>query len=230
MSPLSAVGRPLPTAGYVPLQQIPYRGHDVTRRMVVQSVRRGGRILEGGVSSGYFAQILVDAGYTVDGLELDETAAKEAASVCDVVLVGDLATVDLAPLTPPYDGMVFGDTLEHLPDPPAVLRRLRPLLRDEGAVVISIPNVANWAVRLGLLFGRFRYTERGILDRTHLRFYTQRTLTEMLRDAGFRVEHLVAAVPVPFVTWRPLCWLAYRIGNLRPSFFGYGFVLVARPD
>lgn len=218
-----------PTAGYVRLQQTPYRAHDLTRRAVLRSIRPGGRIFEGGVSSGYFAQLLVEAGYHVDGADLDSQTIKEAAAFCDVILVGDLATIDLSGLRPPYDGFVFGDTLEHLPDPAAVLRRLRPLLRDEGAVVISIPNIANWAVRLGLLFGRFRYTERGILDRTHLRFYTRKTLIGMLEDAGLRVDELVASVPVPLLTWRPLCWLAYRIGNLRPSLFGYGFVLVARP-
>ena len=216
-------------AGYVPLQQTPYRGHDLLAQAVIGNVPAGGRVFEGGVSSGYFARLLVDAGLTVDGADLDADAARVAAQVCEVVLVGDLSTMDLGKLRPPYDAFVFGDTLEHLPDPPAVLRRLRPLLRDDGVVVISIPNIANWAIRLGLLFGRFRYTERGILDRTHLRFYTRRTLTEMFRDAGFRVDELVAAVPVPFISWRPLCQLAHRIGNLRPSLFAYTFIVVARP-
>ena len=124
---------------------------------------------------------------------------------------------------------MFGDTLEHLADPVAVLRRLRPALADDGALVVSIPNVANWAMRLGLLAGRFRYTERGILDRTHLRFYTARTVREMLAEAGFRTESLVASVPVPLIGWRPLLALAHRIGNYRPSLFAYTFVIVARP-
>lgn len=225
--------RPAPAqpaeVGYVPLQQTPYRGHDLLARAVLRNVPPGGRIFEGGVSSGYFARMLVDTGLTVDGADLDADAACEAEKVCDVVVVGDLSTLDLSQLRPPYDALVFGDTLEHLPDPPAVLRRVRPLLRDEGVVVISIPNIANWAIRLGLLFGRFRYTERGILDRTHLRFYTRRTLTEMFADASFQMDELIAAVPVPFVTWRPVCRAAHAIGNLRPSLFAYTFIAVARP-
>jgi 2-polyprenyl-3-methyl-5-hydroxy-6-metoxy-1,4-benzoquinol methylase len=216
-------------AGYVTLRTTPYRGHWLLRQAVARSVRPGGRVLEGGVSSGYFAAVMVEDGYTVDGVEIDEAAAKEAAAVCADLVVADLATVDPDRLHPPYDGMVFGDTLEHLADPPAALRRLRPLLADGGVVVASIPNVANWAMRLGLLAGRFRYTERGLLDRTHLRFYTARTVREMFAEAGFRVDELTASVPVPLVTWRPLLALAHRLGNLRPSLFAYTFVIVARP-
>jgi 2-polyprenyl-3-methyl-5-hydroxy-6-metoxy-1,4-benzoquinol methylase len=217
-------------SGYVELRTQPYRGHWLLAEAVRRSVRPGGRIFEGGVSSGYFARVLVDAGYTVDGAEIDAEAAAEAAKVCDRMVVGDLSALDPGVLAPAYDGMVFGDTLEHLPDPVAVLRRLRPLLTPGGALVVSIPNVANWAMRLGLLAGRFRYTERGILDRTHLRFYTASTVREMLAEGGFRTESLVASVPVPLVRWRPLLALAHRIGNLRPSLSAYTFVIVARPE
>lgn len=216
-------------SGYVELQTAPYRGHTLLADAVRRSVRAGGVVFEGGVSSGYFARVLVEAGYTVDGAEIDPAAAAEAARVCRQVVVGDLGTLDLDRLAPAYDGLVFGDTLEHLADPVALLRRLRPRLAEGGALVVSIPNIANWAVRLGLLAGRFRYTERGILDRTHLRFYTARTVREMLAEAGFRTDELVATVPVPLVGWRPVLWLAHRIGNLRPSLFAYTFVIVARP-
>lgn len=215
-------------AGYVELQRTPYRGHWLLAQAVRRSVRRGGRIFEGGCSSGYFARLLVEDGYVVDGAELDPDAAAEAKEVCERVVVGDLAELDVDQLAPRYDGLVFGDTLEHLADPPALLRRLRPLLADDGALCVSIPNVANWAIRLALLFGRFRYTDRGILDRTHLRFYTLRTAVEMLEQGGFRVEQVEGSVPVPGVTWEPLCRLAHRVGNLRPSLFAYTFVIIAR--
>jgi len=217
-------------SGYVELQTLPYRGHVLLEEAVRRAIRPGGRIFEGGVSSGYFARVLVDAGYVVDGAEIDPEAAAAAADVCDRLVVGDLSALELDRLAPTYDGFVFGDTLEHLPDPVAVLRRLRPRLADDGALVVSIPNVANWAIRLGLLAGRFRYTERGILDRTHLRFYTARTVREMLAEAGFRTDELVASVPVPLVRWRPLLRLTHKIGNLRPSLFGYTFIIVARPS
>ena len=80
-----------------------------------------------------------------------------------------------------------GDLIEHLRNPGAFLARVRPLLRAEGQLVLTTPNVANWAMRLGLLAGRWRYTERGILDRTHTHLFTRSTLMETLERAGYRV-------------------------------------------
>lgn len=216
-----------PAEGYVALQRNPYRGHMLLADAVLRHTVPGDRIFEGGVSTGYFASLLVDAGRIVDGAELDPAAAAEAARVCDRIVVGDLQSLDLDRLAGRYDALVFGDTLEHLPDPPALLRRLHGVLSDGGVLVTSIPNVANWAVRLGLLFGRFRYTDRGILDRTHLRFYTRRSAADMLAEAGFEVSECTATVPVPFVSSAALSRMAHRVGNLWPSLFAYTFVIVA---
>ncbi|MCU1688243.1 MAG: Methyltransferase type 11 [Pseudonocardiales bacterium] len=213
---------------YVDLRTTPYRGHWLLAEAVRRAVRPGGTVFEGGCSSGYFAEVMVDDGYVVDGAELDPIAAEQARAICRTVLTGDLSTMDLDGLADAYDGMVFGDTLEHLSDPVAVLARLTPRLADGGSVIISIPNVANWAMRVGFLFGRFRYTERGILDRTHLRFYTAKTVRHMLAEAGLEVTDLTASVPVPIVGWRPLLAAAHWIGNLRPSVFAYGFIITAR--
>jgi 2-polyprenyl-3-methyl-5-hydroxy-6-metoxy-1,4-benzoquinol methylase len=216
------------TAGYVPLQRTPYRGHDLLAHAVLAHSRPGDRVFEGGVSSGYFARVLVDQGRVVDGAEIDPAAAEEARQVCDKVVVGDLQHLDVDALAPAYDVLLFGDTLEHLPDPPALLRRLRPRLAPGGVLVTSIPNVANWSIRLSLLAGRFRYTDRGLLDRTHLRFYTRRTAVEMLAEAGFDAISVTATVPVPGVQSAWLGRLAHRIGNLWPSLFAYTFIIVAR--
>jgi 2-polyprenyl-3-methyl-5-hydroxy-6-metoxy-1,4-benzoquinol methylase len=216
-------------AGYVPLQRVPFRGHDLLAQAALANSEPGDRVFEGGVSSGYFARVLVDAGRIVDGAEIDPVAAEAARTVCDRVVVGDLQQLDVDELAPEYDVLLFGDTLEHLPDPPALLRRLRTRLKPDGVLVTSIPNVANWSLRLSLLAGRFRYTDRGLLDRTHLRFYTKRTVVEMLRDGGFETQSLTATVPVPGVRSAFLGRLAHRIGNLWPSLFGYTFVIVARP-
>lgn len=187
-------------------------------------------MFEGGVSSGYFARVLTRAQMIVDGHELDPVAAAEAATVCRHVTVGDLQQLDPAQLDGPYDVVVFGDTLEHIDDPVAVLERLRSVLNNRGALVVSIPNVANWVIRLQLLMGRFRYTDRGILDRTHVRFYTEATLVEMIESAGYRVEQIVGSIPVPLVRNETLCRLAYRVGNLRRSLFAYTFIVRAVPD
>lgn len=219
-------------SGYVALQPAPYRGHHLSAAQVLEHTEPGDAVFEAGVSSGYFSRVLVAHDRVVDGFELDPEAAVEAEEVCRSVHVGDLDAYDLEGALPDagYQVVLFGDTLEHLPDPSAVLRRLRPKLVDDGRLIISIPNIANWTMRLSLLAGRFRYTDRGILDRTHLRFYTRRGLIEMLDEAGFVVEHLEGSIPVPGVANETLCRIAHRLGNLRPSLFAYTFVVVARPS
>lgn len=216
--------------GYVHLQVTPYRSHHLLAAAVLGHSSSGAVVFEGGVSSGYFARVLTSAGLVVDGFELDETAAVRAREVCRHVWVGDLQEIDPTRLAGPYDVVLFGDTLEHISDPVSVLRRLRSAMHDDGVLIVSIPNFANWAVRLQILSGRFRYTDRGILDRTHLRFYTERSLRDMLRDAGFSVVDFRGSIPVPGVHGERLCRLAHRVGNTRRSLFAYGFVAVAKPS
>ena len=227
--PLDLLRRAAGGDGYVELQTIPYRTHHLLAQAVLDATRPGDRVFEAGVSSGYFASVLVSAGLHVDGHELDPVVAERARTICDEVHVGDLESFDPAVLEHDYDVLLFGDTLEHLSDPVAVLRRLTTRLRPDGALVISVPNIANWTIRLSLLAGRFRYTDRGILDRTHLRFFTRTTLVEMLGQAGFEVESVVGAIPVPLVSSERMGRITHRIGNLRPGLFAYGFVVVARP-
>jgi 2-polyprenyl-3-methyl-5-hydroxy-6-metoxy-1,4-benzoquinol methylase len=83
-----------------------------------------------------------------------------------------------------FDTIIFADVLEHLPWPLGVLREYLDLLKDDGTVVISLPNVGLWSVRLAHLFGAFNYEETGVLDQTHLRFFTRRTALRLLDAAG----------------------------------------------
>lgn len=87
-----------------------------------------------------------------------------------------------------FDVLLFADILEHLLDPLAVLRRFLPYLRDGGEVVVSLPNIANWTIRLQLLRGRWSYTESGLMDATHLHFYTRATARELLLQAGLHIR------------------------------------------
>lgn len=207
---------------------MPWRGHWLLQREVLRHTRPGDRIFEGGVSTGYLSRRFVEKGRRVDGAEIDPDAARRAREICDNVWVGDLEHLDVERLGS-YRVMLFGDTLEHLVDPGRLLRRLRPKLDPDGALVVSIPNVANWTMRLRLLAGRFDYSDRGILDRTHLRFFTKRTALELIRSAGFQIVRVQAAVPVPLLTRPALSRFGYLLGNLWPSFFAYTFIITARP-
>jgi len=146
-------------------------------------------VLEVGCATGYFTKVLSERGCKVVGMELDPDAAKAAERWADRVVVGnadDAAAWD--PLDDEsFDVITFGDVLEHLRDPVAVLRAAARKLKLTGFVVTSLPNVAHGDVRLSLLHGDFRYRETGLLDRTHVRFFTLETTRELLREAGLVV-------------------------------------------
>lgn len=210
---------------YVPLNERPHGGH----ARLLRHVRDGERVLDVGCSSGYLARPLVARGCSVIGVERDPAAAAAARAVCEDVLVGDVEAMEL-PLEPgTFDVVLCGDLIEHLRDPEALLTRLRPLLAPGGRLVLTTPNVANWAMRLSLLVGRWRYTNRGILDRTHTHLFTRSTLVEALERAGYAVETLDFTVPVPGVGSPRVEHVAHAVARLRPSLFAYQFVVSAVP-
>jgi 2-polyprenyl-3-methyl-5-hydroxy-6-metoxy-1,4-benzoquinol methylase len=153
---------------------------------VIDLVPGGSDVLDVGCSTGYLAEALTQHGCAVSGIEYDADAAEKARPHLQHLVVGDLVTMDLAAELGDrtFDVIVCADILEHLPDPVDVLRRLLAHLRPGGSVVISVPNVAHGSLRLALLQGRWQYTPTGLLDSTHIRFFTRRSLTETLRDAG----------------------------------------------
>jgi 2-polyprenyl-3-methyl-5-hydroxy-6-metoxy-1,4-benzoquinol methylase len=156
------------------------------------------RVLEVGCSSGYFGQALKNAGHEVWGVELSAKAAARARKKLDHVFVGTiekfLANDTLKGIR--FDYITFGDVLEHLVDPVRVLKDCRRFLPPNGCIAASIPNVAHKAVRLMLLEGRWDYAEFGILDNTHLRFFTRKSIVDMFTEAGFAV-HRMDAVRLP---------------------------------
>ncbi|KQR16697.1 hypothetical protein ASF78_04895 [Cellulomonas sp. Leaf334] len=144
------------------------------------------RVLDLGCATGYLAEALGANGCTVSGVEYVPEAAEKARPFLEKLVVADLNDFDLVAEfgAGTFDVLVFGDVLEHLLDPVSVLRSAVPLLAPGGSVVISIPNVAHGSLRLALLQGRWRYTDTGLLDRTHIRFFTRRSLLELLASAG----------------------------------------------
>jgi SAM-dependent methyltransferase len=214
-------------SGYVPLNERPQGGHARLLSLTLAGAPRD--VLDVGCSSGYLAAPLAAAGVRVVGVELDPDAADAARAFCADVLVGDIEAMEL-PLEPAsFDAIVCGDLVEHLHDPATALERLRPLLRPGGRLVLSTPNVANWAMRLSLLGGRWRYTDRGILDRTHTHLFTRKTLVETVEAAGYRVLELDHTAPVPLVGTPAVERAAHAIARVRPSLLAYQFVLAATP-
>ena len=136
-----------------------------------------------------------------------------------------------------FDRVLLMDVLEHLRAPEQLLTQCRDVLRTNGRLLVSLPNVANITVRLALLFGRFEYAERGIMDRTHVRFFTRRSARRMLEAAGFEIiEQKMTVMPLEVVIGSPdsnalvkvAHWILIGCTKLMPGLFGYQTFFVAR--
>jgi 2-polyprenyl-3-methyl-5-hydroxy-6-metoxy-1,4-benzoquinol methylase len=208
-----------------------------THNLVLGLVEPGSRVLEFGCATGYMSQALRDRlGASVVGVELDAEAARLAEPHVERMLVGDAEELDLeAELgSERFDAILFADVLEHLRDPAALLKRVRPFVAEGGVVVASIPNVAHAAVRLALLGGSFRYREQGLLDETHLRFFTREGVQDLFEGSGFlitqwlrrRLELEETEIPVPASL--PEEARAWATGD--PEATTYQFVVCAVPS
>lgn len=146
-------------------------------------------ILDIGCGSGALGAHLkqINPRCTVHGIDISGEACERAATRIDRVWCLDLDCDSLPGGGVRYDLIILGDLLEHLKRPDLLLSRLHDHLSHDGKIILSVPNIANYSIRLRLLRGEFRYTETGILDRTHLRFFTLRSITDLIRSCNFRV-------------------------------------------
>jgi SAM-dependent methyltransferase len=155
------------------------------------------RIVEVGCSSGALAREYKKLNPTCHyiGIELVPQYAKLAQRHCDTVLELDIESVDdVAVGEFAADCWIFGDTLEHLRDPWTLLRRIRGQIAADGRVIACIPNAQHWSVQARLSCGELRYEDSGLLDRSHLRWFTRITILEMFRQNGFEVVTLQGRV------------------------------------
>lgn len=204
-----------------------------THGKIVSLVPPATRVLEFGCATGYMSEVLKNRlGCTVTGIEIAPEAAALAEEHCERVIVGDAEKIDYAAelAGEEFDVFLFADVLEHLKEPGDVLRRIRPFIAENGVVLASIPNIAHGSVRLALLGGEFRYRDRGLLDDTHLRFFTRASIEDMFEETGYVVTHWVrqrldvgeTEISVPDVPDAVREWLASD-----PETTTYQFVLRA---
>ena len=203
---------------------------------LVQSLRLS-PILDVGAAQGMLGHLVGGSGLVIDAIEANPTWANEARPYYRNTWS---SIVENAPLPQrEYRLVVCADVLEHTPDPVGVLKKLREAATEDATFIISLPNVAHLAVRLMLLFGYFPKMERGILDRTHLQFFTKDTALDMLRQAGLDVQRIGATGVPPDEVWRRgEGRLAYRIAqkaqhvalDLAPRLFAMQWVMVAKAN
>jgi 2-polyprenyl-3-methyl-5-hydroxy-6-metoxy-1,4-benzoquinol methylase len=149
--------------------------------------RRGLDVLDVGCGFASTSEYVAKLGNRVVGIEESAAAAAVARERIAEVVEADLQKSDAvrhAIGERRFDTIIFADVLEHLPWPAGVLRDYLTFLNDSGTVIISVPNVGLWSVRLSIMAGRFQYQDTGVLDRTHLCFFTRRSAVQMIETAG----------------------------------------------
>lgn len=185
-------------------------------------------VLDVGCGDGSLASQLSSLGKRVTGVEAapDKTAAASAA--CDTLLQGDVESEKtlqrLRALGRRYDLLIFSEVLEHLVRPEQTLRNLRPFLKEHGAVLVVLPNMAFYKTRLVHLLGRWPAHSEGIFDKTHLHFFTLKSAQGLLRECGFRIT----ALEITHYSAR-FKFLYDRLVRWSPGLFGEQFVIRAEP-
>jgi 2-polyprenyl-3-methyl-5-hydroxy-6-metoxy-1,4-benzoquinol methylase len=197
---------------------------------IVDLVEKNKKVLDVACASGYLATFLKQKGCSIDGVDIDSEYIDEAKKHCDNVAILDISKEKIEGK---YDVVILGDILEHLSNPDDILSGLKNNLNNDGYIIISIPNIVNIYPRLKIFFGNFDYEEKGIFDRTHLRFFTKKSFVELIKKAGYKIEKMeYTPIPLyvkfpkaPLFLISPFYFLLYALAVFWPSLFAYQFVV-----
>ena len=137
-----------------------------------------------------------------------------------------------------FDYIIFSDVLEHLENPAEIVRIAKKGLNSGGAIIVSVPNIAHWFVRTDLLFGNFNYQDCGIMDATHLRWFTRDTIKSFFKNTGFEIAAFDYTINISLADFRrrlPWWWMktsfskriVKQLASISPGLFGCQFVVKA---
>ena len=166
-------------------KNIPEKSFYSTKNVILRELGSGKIILDVGCNDGYFGKF--DKKNVYYGIDYSREAIFEAKKKYKDISFYDLNSLRKLPWNIKFDVIIFADVLEHIVYPDKVLSFfIKNYLKKNGEIIISLPNIANWQVRLNLLFGKFNYSEIGIMDRTHLHFYTFKNIYEMSEKCNLK--------------------------------------------
>jgi 2-polyprenyl-3-methyl-5-hydroxy-6-metoxy-1,4-benzoquinol methylase len=222
--------------GFSPYQDKPNRWSSHSQIVFyLGSLQQGTRVLDIGTATGTIGRMGRDLGLRLTGVEPNPEWANRARPYYEAVEIGTIETCPDEFLRD-KQVIILADVLEHMPDPEQSLKYLMDLQSGQPRLVISVPNIANIYIRLSLLMGNFNYTDQGILDKTHLRFFTRKTIIEMLGKLNLDVQK-IWHTPIPLEKVSPffvnsiLGRLIYHLLKLAtdifPTLLGYQFVIIA---
>jgi predicted TPR repeat methyltransferase len=209
-----------------------------SHRILIDLISRysngAGTLLDLGAAGGELGQALRKQFKRTIGFEYDVDRIADLRDRFDQAVIADLEGVRRLPAE--ADAIVLADIMEHLRDPSMLLSCVRDSLSPDGHLFVSVPNIANITVRIGLGCGIFEYRERGILDSSHLRFYTMRSIKREIESAGFRlIAFRGSSVPIRLIVPKAPEFLL-RIGErlltmvtrIWRGLFAYQIIIVAR--
>ena len=192
---------------------------------IIHFVGQNKKVLDVGCSEGTLSKKMFQNNCEVVGIELDTEAAQNAKNYCRELIIDDVESVNLKEIYENYfDIIVFADVLEHLKEPLDILNRFKKYLKDDGCIIISIPNITNWRIRTQILFGKFYYSEYGILDTGHIRFFNEKSAKKIVNDAGFEISKFDLTVG----DVKRFSKLFHTIGMLWPNLLAFQFLIIAK--
>lgn len=200
-----------------------YSTHQVMVRILKQIISPTSAVLDLGCNTGYLGEQVGEGLWT--GVERDPNTRPvlEKIPVYNRVITGDLEHFNFSQFAKEsFDVVLMADILEHLINPEHVLREILSVIKPGGKVVISLPNVANWQIRLSLMFGFFTYKDVGILDRTHVHLYEKHSARRLVESNGLRIRRMIFTSTFFGIVIRFLPCLG--------PLLGHGIVIVAQPS
>jgi 2-polyprenyl-3-methyl-5-hydroxy-6-metoxy-1,4-benzoquinol methylase len=219
---------------HYPIKHSKYSSHYYARLMAGSNHD----VLDVGCGEGFFAAELAQSGNRITGIDDRVAPANDVfESYFTADLDGGIAPVVEKLNDKRFDRVLLLDVLEHLKSPGQILQEAHAVLKQEGSVIVSLPNIANIFVRIMLLFGHFNYQQRGLLDKTHLRFFTRKSARRLLEENGYTVEQeRETVIPIELVLGWSEKNIVLRLINrclaaatwLMPGLFGYQIMFVAR--
>jgi 2-polyprenyl-3-methyl-5-hydroxy-6-metoxy-1,4-benzoquinol methylase len=213
----------------------PFSSHNKIARIIINSNKKN--IIDIGCNNGFIGQVLLQNNWkgTIEGLDKDGIYKKKVLDLGYKKFHKLDLEQNLSKLKGKYDVIVIGDVLEHLINPVEVLEKLKSNLKKDGIFVISLPNIANFYIRIQLIMGKFEYADKGILDRDHKYFYTQNTAQQMIKKSKLKIVKVKPTpIPLPVVNKtfnlnQPLFFIhlfSNVILRVRPTFFAYQYIFV----
>lgn len=224
------------------LSSLRYDGQNLdaweTPGLLRRLVKPGSKVLDVGCGTGSMTMLVTDGlGCEVLGVEPDPARA-DAARERGLEVVTGLLDEELLRDRGPFDVIILADVIEHLPSPGEMLLMLKEGLAPDGRILASVPNVAHWSVRMNLLLGKFEYTDEGIMDATHLRWFTSKTMRELFERCGFSIISFnwtagvwmkeYRRLPARLLPSRLRRFAVRRISNVWPSAFGAQHIVEAK--